>query len=1602
MSSSSSSPSATNDDGNENDDELILFLSCDRGVTALAPGPAPPGPKQSPAAIAAASGGIVGGEAAGDKDASSSDDDNANKGNKDSKNPRSRYSIRLKERMSVGSNDGSWIFNVTDSAGKSYPQPGYGVVIVKAKLMLSPSAVDEVNAIRKKNNLITALGRPSSSSPSSSITGGDGSGAGASPAAGYTATKPEDDATVAASLAALARNFGAIPSGPTAANGPKDSGAALASSVGGATNAPLAAAPMDLRAFAARVIASWKEGQNTSSSSSAATAGGAFLLGASAGGPSSASVAAAALNASNAASGGGQGNDGTTSPLLIEDDFHWVLEPLQSNSSSNDDGKSPKQGGEGRDSVASGKSGSSGGSVQGGGAGGNQLPNARPTLGTPSFSTGGTLDQPSTGRLGGRPVSARFGSMRALVGGDASDAGQAARALQRGSIARVGSMPLLSTAGGAFGRGAGGSIASSVATVLGSSAARRSSAFTSALTPLLNTISGDAGAAGGGAGGAGGAGVGGAAGSSSGGRRPSLAASLVGQARSSLANAAAAVASGDPNSQLNPATMAAIANALSAGDFSPAVVTLARILAGLTGEVKRRRSSSAGANSRESSGGGDGGSGSSSGSGGGLRSKSMGAITATSARNLRPTKDAVGLRTASANDSSDINRPSDVLGANGAIRGKRASKVPYMDGVLVSQLANNIQDDDSDDGSTTDEEEDENDSDEHNEEDEFDETAVLPSASARGSAYSNGRRRLSPQVETAVADPFKLLKGLPTHGDVPLPASRINDACNAIAGLIQQLTLAANNMAAGGGGGVRLGGGNQHLSSSAAQAEAETTNMVLSAMKAMDVDEQSKRWLASEYMKGDNKNAAGDDGSSNGSATGAKDSDTASVPNASGAAPPPPPPHSSTPSAPPKATASSPAVAPAPAPAAASGGHGHGAGSASNAGGTPAPGALGSVHLNRVLNLNHQQRTLMMPGDLIAGPGSDSCSTGWLGWGLSSIVGVSLGAVPAAAAGGAAAAEGAPPAPIDEGSFVIQISEAELKRRHRVQDDYDRIYYEDAEDRMHGPFSARQMVTWVDESYMPIDSGIRVGAPTNEPVSLEVALPQLRVRSNLARAREMSLDAGSIDSWTFDIWKLQTDEPSQLLPICSYIACRLRLPRFFNLQPGATEAFFADVCKRMSLYSETNATPYHNFYHAVDVMQTVNALLVQMNAGKLFTPVETLAVVIGALCHDLEHPGVNNAYLINSGDDLALRYNDQSVLEAHHAAVCSQLLAKHKLVEGLSKPQHKEFRRVCLASILATDMTCHFSLTDELKNVGLSNAHRIRYLLSSSTSFHHRPAMTRNPGNGTGAGGGSGVADEDGASSSSSSAAHHGGHYGGHKDARLHDAASGHLAGTAEELADISPADRLIMLKNFMHAADISNPTKPWNVSKAWSDRVLEEFFNQGDRERKEGLPLSPNTDRATVKQPQMTVNFIDFVVAPLFIALSAMLPGAQLCVDILNENRTIWSNKLKEDIEQDNALATSDAKNEAKKKWERRDTVFRGVLMPLVAASSADEVGNKDKDGGDEASSEDADEDGWGDDDDDNGNSEDEEVAATARVLSLNALETFAAVAAAKQEAGR
>lgn len=284
----------------------------------------------------------------------------------------------------------------------------------------------------------------------------------------------------------------------------------------------------------------------------------------------------------------------------------------------------------------------------------------------------------------------------------------------------------------------------------------------------------------------------------------------------------------------------------------------------------------------------------------------------------------------------------------------------------------------------------------------------------------------------------------------------------------------------------------------------------------------------------------------------------------------------------------------------------------------------------------------------------------------------------------------------------------------------------------------------------------------------------------------------------------------------------------FGITPKAICHFLRKVEKE---YPTRESNPYHNNIHASDVIQTTHALI-QFGGKDLastYSTLEIFTILIAAALHDVRHPGTNNNYQINKQTELAMLYNDQSVLENMHASRASHLLKEsggafdnEDTTEGifgtLGKEERKKVRTGVMKSILSTDMSYHF------KSVAKMDGYIAEVL----------------------------------------------------------DEINGELA----ELPDSSPASLLSRLNKskysklrekllpfILHLADISNPTKPPDVSIEWSNAAYDEFFLQGDKEASEGIPISPLCDRSSTKPPDGQLGFINYVVKPAFLVLEKCLP---------------------------------------------------------------------------------------------------------------------------------
>ena len=298
--------------------------------------------------------------------------------------------------------------------------------------------------------------------------------------------------------------------------------------------------------------------------------------------------------------------------------------------------------------------------------------------------------------------------------------------------------------------------------------------------------------------------------------------------------------------------------------------------------------------------------------------------------------------------------------------------------------------------------------------------------------------------------------------------------------------------------------------------------------------------------------------------------------------------------------------------------------------------------------------------------------------------------------------------------------------------------------------------------------------------------------------------------WDFDIFQLEkASEHKSLEILTSHLFSLYNLFSSLSLDNSKFSNFIKVI---QAGYHKEN--PYHNSIHAADVVQSFYYLLNTCQAIEIaaLSDFEIATCLISAAVHDFDHPGLNNIFLINSNDPLALTYNDKSVLENHHVASAFKILLddKNNFIENFSKDDKKKFRFKVVALVMATDFARHFADLGKFQ-LKFSNCQ---------------------------------VKDDE---------------------------------------------DRLMVMEMLMHTSDVGNPSRPWKTCHEWAIRVMNEFFNQGDKERELGLPISNLCDRLTVSIPKSQIGFTELFIEPTFNLLLNLLPGVAENVRCIAENKEKW-----------------------------------------------------------------------------------------------------------------
>jgi len=128
---------------------------------------------------------------------------------------------------------------------------------------------------------------------------------------------------------------------------------------------------------------------------------------------------------------------------------------------------------------------------------------------------------------------------------------------------------------------------------------------------------------------------------------------------------------------------------------------------------------------------------------------------------------------------------------------------------------------------------------------------------------------------------------------------------------------------------------------------------------------------------------------------------------------------------------------------------------------------------------------------------------------------------------------------------------------------------------------------------------------------------------------------------------------------------------------------------------------YHNWRHAFNVAQSMFLFLKELQDFKEhFTDEEKLALLVGCLCHDLDHRGTNNTFQVKSASPLAQLYGT-SVMEHHHFDQCIMILhsSGNEILNTLSPDEYNLTINVLEHAILSTDLALYFKKRNDYKSI---------------------------------------------------------------------------------------------------------------------------------------------------------------------------------------------------------------------------------------------------------------------------------------------------------------
>ena len=309
--------------------------------------------------------------------------------------------------------------------------------------------------------------------------------------------------------------------------------------------------------------------------------------------------------------------------------------------------------------------------------------------------------------------------------------------------------------------------------------------------------------------------------------------------------------------------------------------------------------------------------------------------------------------------------------------------------------------------------------------------------------------------------------------------------------------------------------------------------------------------------------------------------------------------------------------------------------------------------------------------------------------------------------------------------------------------------------------------------------------------------------------------------------------------------------------------------------------------------------------------------------HDLGHDGVTNQFHINTLSDYAVEYNDVSVLENYHIAYAFKLMRQEDCnwFDELPKKIQRYMREQMIKMVLGTDMKYHNTKVqqvtqlsklmksqlnrrngrDSLISVG-SDLSLIQTNLMDTHNINTPPLSTglplsnRNSIQLT-------LPDDEELDLTSKPRIKTIADIPLQKHSKLEglmNNMSEHLSTqVSDEIVKETRLDgvddeRSFLLQFIVHLSDISNAAKGLKAGKKWGQRLMDEFFNQGDRERQMGVNVSPMCDRFRSPIEKSQIGFIQYVLIPSYESFVEIVPEVSKAQSMLGVNLQYWKDQHK------------------------------------------------------------------------------------------------------------